>query len=239
MGPLLHGPLTPEEVRARLEPLRERGGPLATNTVLRVEGHLLRLEGRFEEALAVHAQCDALVSELGMTMMQAVMQQWPAEVRLLQGHTAEAVALLRDSATKLEALGETSFRSTSIIRLAQALYRDGDVEQAERLAIEGEELGAEEDVVNYAIGRALRARIATDRRAHDEGEALARQALDFAYKTDFPWVHADAHASLAYALAAAGRTKEARDELETALARYLSYGNTFEAERTRALLVEL
>ncbi|HEY8644534.1 MAG TPA: adenylate/guanylate cyclase domain-containing protein [Gaiellaceae bacterium] len=239
MGPLLHGPFTPDDLRLRLEPLRERGGPLAINTVLRVEAHLLRLEGRFAEALDAHARSDELSADLGMDMMRAVMQQWPAEVMLLQGIRSEAVAIMRDSVARLEEYGETSFRSTCIIRLAHALYLAGDAEEAEQLAIEGEELGAAEDFVNYAIGREIRARIASDHGAHDDAEALARDALEYAYKTDFPWVHAQVHTALAYVLAANDRTEEARAELETALDRHLSYGNTFEAERTRQLLVEL
>jgi tetratricopeptide (TPR) repeat protein len=200
---------------------------------------LLRLEGRFEEALEAHERCDALAAELGMTMMRGVMQQWPAEIMLLQGSTAEAIPIMRDAVNKLEELGETSFRSTCIVRLAHALYLAGEAEEAEQRAIEGEQLGATEDFVNYAIGRAVRARIASDRGTHEDAETSARQALAYAYETDFPWVHAECHTSLSYVLAAAGRTDEARAELQTALDRHLSYGNSFEAGRTRQLLVEL
>jgi hypothetical protein len=119
------------------------------------------------------------------------------------------------------------------------VYLAGDLEEAEQLAVEGEELGAAEDFVNYAIGRGIRARVASDRGAHGDAESLARDALEYAYKTDFSWVHADVHTALAYVLAASDRIEEARAELETALDRHLSHGNAFEAERTRQLLVEL
>ena len=57
----------------------------------------------------------------------------------------------------------TSFRSTTMISFGDVLYRLGEIDEAERHAIEGEELGAAEDVINFAWGRALRARIAADR----------------------------------------------------------------------------
>jgi hypothetical protein len=40
-------------------------------------------------------------------------------------------------------------------------------------------------------------------------------------------------------LSAAGRADEARSELESAIERFESVSNTFEAERMRGLLVEL
>jgi hypothetical protein len=104
----------------------------------------------------------------------------------------------------------TSFRSTVTISLGGALYAQGKGDEAERLAIEGEELGAAEDVVNFAFGDSLRARIAADRGEHEEAERLARNALRYAYKTDFPDVQATAHAALAHSLAAADRIDEAR-----------------------------
>jgi tetratricopeptide (TPR) repeat protein len=239
LGPLLYGPFTPGEVRARLEPLREAGGALATNTVLRVEAKVLTGEGRFEEAFELHERADAIVSDLGMTMTLVVMRQWPAELMLLQGRARESVVLMRELVAGLEELGETSFRSTALIRLGEALYRCGEGEEAEQRAIEGEKLGAEEDIVNYARGRGLRAQIVADRGAHDEADALAREALEYAYQTDFPWVQALTHKDLAKTLTAAGRTEEAHAELKHAIERFESYGNGFEAEQTRLLMQEL
>ena len=238
-GPLMHGPMTPDEVRARLEPLKENGGAQATAIVLRVEARLLQLEGRLEEARHQYEAAAAIDADLGMRMFRAISQQWSAEVLLLQERPEEAATLFRSSVEELEALGETSFRSTTLIGLADALYRSGQPEAAERRAIDGEELGAKEDVVNYALGRAIRAMIAVDRGALDDATLLAQESIEYAYQTDFPWVHARAHEALVQVLAAAGRTDDARAELEHAVKCYESYGDTFQAGRTRALLLEL
>jgi len=75
-------------------------------------------------------------------------------------------------------------------------FERGEAAEAIRLALEGEELGAAEGVVNFAYGRGLRACIAADAGSHDEAESLGREALAYAYKTDFPAVQAGAHRAL-------------------------------------------
>jgi tetratricopeptide (TPR) repeat protein len=167
------------------------------------------------------------------------MAQWTADVKLQQGRLEEAVAGMRESVERLEALGEKAFRSTCLIRLGETLYEVGKPDEAERVCIEGEELGAKEDIINYALGRAVRAAILADRGAHADAESLGRDAVRFAYETDFPSAHAITHRRLAHVLRAAGRAEEAAAELERAIERFESYGNIFEANRTRALLVEL
>src|SRR5438270_5132064 len=238
MGPLMHGPLTPDEVELRLQLLRGHG-PIADNTVLRVEAHLLDLEGRYDEALVKHGEANAIADDLGLTTMAVVMRQWGAEVLLHQGKVEEAIEVMRISVANLEALGDKSFRSTALVRLADALYFAGELDEAEQRAVEGEELGAAEDIINYAYGRCVRSRIAVDRGNLDEAESLARSGLDYAYMSDFPWMHAYAHSDLGNVLAAQGRRDEARAELERAIQRFESFGNVAEADRTRKLLVEL
>jgi len=119
------------------------------------------------------------------------------------------------------------------------LYTRGDADEAERLATLGEEMGAEEDVVNFAFGRSLRAHIAADRGQPVEAEQLARSALEYAYETDFPSVRATAHEALGHALVAAGRATDARAEYERALEIWSRYGFRVRAGRTQELLVQL
>jgi tetratricopeptide (TPR) repeat protein len=155
------------------------------------------------------------------------------------GRFDHSVAAYRDALARLEELGMHSFRSTTLINFGETLYLRGEADEAEKLAIEGEELGASEDVVNFALGRALRARVAADRFEHADAERLAREALENAYKTDFPSVHATAHEALAHAHAASGRIEEARAELEQALELWSRYGFQVDADRVRARLVKL
>jgi tetratricopeptide (TPR) repeat protein len=239
LGPLLNGPVRAMEVRARIEPIKARSGPIAASSVLRLEAHLARLDGRLDDAVELNDQANTIDVELGRGVMLVIMRQWSVEVLILQGRIAETLEIMREAVAKLEAMGETSFLSTSLVRLAHVLYLDGQPEEAERLAIEGEAIGAEEDVINFAWGRAIRAMILADRGEFEEAETLAEQAASHAYRTDFAWAHALVHEARGHVLATAGRTDEARSELARTIELYESYDNTFEAARARDLLIQL
>ena len=235
-GPLIYGPFETELIRARLAQLPTNEPPLAKVHVFWVEAELARREERFTDALDLLDQASAISRELGLEIFTALHSGRRAEIMHDQGRPDEAISIYRQAISRLEELGQTSFRSTTLINLAEVLYECGQADEAARLALEGEHTGAAEDVVNFAYGRALRARIAADRGAHDTAEALAREALGYAYKTDFPGVHATAHEALAHVLTAAGCPDEARAELERALQLWQRYGRSAQADRTRALL---
>jgi tetratricopeptide (TPR) repeat protein len=236
IGPLIYGPFEPHEIQARLGQLPTAESQLATVNVLFVEAELARREKRFDDALDLLRQLSSIERELGLDVGRAINMQRRAEVLRDAGRLDEATVTYRQALARLEELGQTSFRSTTLINLAQTLYRRGETDEAAHLAVEGEQLGAAEDVVNFAYGRALRARIAADRGAQDTAESLGRDALAYAYKTDFPSVHATAHEALAHVLAAAGRPDDARAELQRAHQRWQRYGFIAEAEKTGDLL---
>jgi class 3 adenylate cyclase/tetratricopeptide (TPR) repeat protein len=236
IGPLIYGPFEPHEIRARLAQLPTAESRLATVNVLFVEAELARRDKRFDDALDLLQQSSSIERELGLDVGSAINTQRQAEVLSDAGRLDEAIVTYRQALARLEELGQTSFRSTALINLGQTLYRRGQADDAENLAVEGEQLGAAEDVVNFAYGRALRARIAADRGAQDTAESLAREALAYAYKTDFPSVHATAHEALAHVLTSAGRPDDARAELQRAHQLLQRYGYIAEAEKTGDLL---
>jgi tetratricopeptide (TPR) repeat protein len=236
VGPLMFGPFEPDVIRGRLASLRESESPLANVTVLYVEGELARRDKRFEEALGLLEQVAAIQHALGLGIGAAIALQRRAEIRRDQGLLDEAISGYRAAIRRHEELGQTGFRSTTLINLGEAFYQRGELEEAKRLATEGEQIGASEDVVNFAYGRALRARIAADEGSHETAESLARDAIAYAYKTDFPGVHAGAHRALAHVLARANRFDESRSQLEQALELWQRYGYRAEAEKTLALL---
>jgi tetratricopeptide (TPR) repeat protein len=235
-GPLVYGPFETELIRARLAQLSANESPLARVNALWVEAELARREKRFTDALDLLEQASVITRELGLELFTELHSGRRAEFLHDQGRLDEAIRTYRVAIDRLEELGQTSFRSTTLIDLAGVLYERGQADEAARLALEGEQTGAAEDVVNFAHGRGIRARIAADQDAHDTADALAREALDYAYKTDFPCVHATAHEALAHVLTAAGRLGEARAELERALQLWQRYGYSARAEQARARL---
>jgi class 3 adenylate cyclase len=86
-----------------------------------------------------------------------------AECEYARGDFHEAARIYRQVYDKLGELGEHGFRSTVGIELGEALYELGERDEPERLALDAETMGGPDDLVNFAFGRALRARIAADR----------------------------------------------------------------------------
>jgi tetratricopeptide (TPR) repeat protein len=168
-----------------------------------------------------------------------VMHQVPAESAYAQGDYAEAVRLYRETFDGLGVLGETGFRSTVAIELAGSLYAVGEHEEAERLAVEGEGMSSADDLVNFALGRCLRARILADRGDLEAAEALALDAIEYARRSDFPQIHARTDEALAHVRRAQGRVAESRSLIEQAASAHERRGDVVGAERTRQLLVEL
>jgi class 3 adenylate cyclase/tetratricopeptide (TPR) repeat protein len=240
IGPLTHGPLMPDEVRAHLDELFSGSeSRFLTQGRLMAESMLARLEGNFDRCAACWAEADAILAELGLTFLRHVMHQVPAESAYAQGDYAEAVRLYRETFDGLGVLGETGFRSTVAIELAGSLYAVGEHEEAERLAVEGEGMSSADDLVNFALGRCLRARILADRGDLEAAEALALDAIEYARRSDFPQIHARTDEALAHVRRAQGRVAESRSLIEQAASAHERRGDVVGAERTRQLLVEL
>ncbi len=240
IGPLTHGPLMPNEVRARLD---EFFGPsnsrFLSQARLMTEAMLERLEGDFERCITLWEEADAILAELGLTFLRHVMHQVPAEAASAQGNHDEAGRIYRETYDRLGALGETGFRSTVAIELSEALFRTGRPAEAELVAAKGEAMSSADDLVNFALGRGLRARILADRGELEAAEALALEAIEYARRSDFPQIHARADEALAYVRRAQGRNEESRALIEQAARAHASRGDAVMAERTRQLLIEL
>ncbi len=236
---LHNGPFGLDDLRAELDAPAAQGSPLAELNRFTVAAEIAYREGRTEDYFVLHDEAVALTERLGLEGIRIALIKFPVDLLLVLGRPAEAAEILREADRALEELGQTSYRSTTLVQLGQALYALGDPDEAERLAVEGEQLGAAEDVVNFALGRGLRGMVAADRGDHGEAAQLARSALDYAYRTDFPRVHAAAHEALAHVHRAATRLDEARAELERALELWERYGFSLQAALARASLVEL
>jgi class 3 adenylate cyclase/tetratricopeptide (TPR) repeat protein len=237
-GPLGYGPFQTGEVRARLDVFRLSASQTGRYSALTVESHLAARGGDFDEALDLTEEAGRIAENLGLTMMHVFARLNAAHILRSAGQLDEAADAQRWVNDRLEELGQAGFRSTALLELARVVYEQHDPDEAERLAAEGEALGATEDVINHALGQALRAVIAADRGYTAIAEQLAREALEYAYRTDFPGVHADAHETLARVLSAAGRPQDALAERRRALELWERYDYTSESNRVRALLTE-
>jgi class 3 adenylate cyclase/tetratricopeptide (TPR) repeat protein len=233
-GPLVHGPFTIAEKRRRTAHLPEDAHAL---TIL--ESEIAYQEGRYEDAIELTERMAQRLGELGVPVLLGPPKVARAEQLFEAGRLHESVEQWQDALALLDSLGMTSYASTALIQLGAAKHGLGELAEAERLAVEGEELGAAEDTVNFSRGRRLRALVAADRGDLEKAEALARDALEHAYRTDFPDEHGSSHEALGYVLAAADRTDEARTEYVRAAEAWEQFDWTAKAARVRALLEEL
>jgi tetratricopeptide (TPR) repeat protein len=233
-GPLFHGPFTPDEIREHFAKL-----PPEHHVHVVLAGHLAQLAGRYDDAIASSRIIEATFTELGLSVMVTAPLTTRALTLRAAGRLEEARATFEAAIEHERALGLTGFLSTTLIDYGSTLYALGDVDEAERLAVEGERLGGPDDVINFVQGHGLRARIAADRGDDASAQDLARSALEHAYRTDFPATQIGAHEALGHVHVVAGRRAEARAELERALAIAERYGHAATAERLRGLLVEL
>jgi class 3 adenylate cyclase/tetratricopeptide (TPR) repeat protein len=231
-GPFIWGPFTPEEMRRSVADL-----PPDAHPRLVAEAQIAQREGRYEDAIAGTNRVRGVLSELGLSVsapMAALASQLHDAGRL-----DEALELYEELVAGMRELGQSSYMSTTLIDLADLQYARGELEEAERLSLEGEELGGPEDKINFSKGHRLRAVIAADRGDDATALALAQSAIEHALGTDFPHEQGGAYEALAHVHSRAGRTAEARAAYQTAAEVWTRYGWPVKARRVEQLIVEL
>jgi tetratricopeptide (TPR) repeat protein len=204
-----------------------------------MEATIAEREGRLDDALAHTEHLVAHLTERGLRAMLAAPMNARAHLLGATGRHEESAQAYEDVIALHESLGQAAYLSTTLVEYGEMLYDRGSLDEAERLAIEGERLGGTDDIVNFTKGRSLRARIAADRGEDDAAVQLARSAIEYAEQTDFPNEHGRAYEALGHVHLRAGRASDARAAYARALELWERYGFTANAERGRALLAEL
>jgi tetratricopeptide (TPR) repeat protein len=144
--------------------------------------------------------------------------------------------VLREGYDMLEQMGKKGHLCTIAAHLGDAVFRQGRLDEAERLSEVSEELGASDDRYNEAAWRRLRAKVLAARGDLARAEAFARQAVDVAAEVGFLDDAAGAWLDLAVILSAVGKEDEARGPAAEALALFERKGNLVGASRARACL---
>ena len=192
--------------------------------------------GRFEEAREHCCVAGRLAEEVGWLVHGAGMTMFTGDIELLAAEPEKAERVLRGGFDKLEALGETGFRSTVGTLLAEALVRLGRDDEALEALDVAEAIAQADDCDPQVRLRAVRAVVLARRGELAEAERLSREALDLARTTDYLMLHGDAASMRAEVLLAAGDEEGAAAALREALEQYEQKENAPEAERTQARL---
>ena len=137
----------------------------------------------------------------------------------------------------LERMGLKAGVSKVSLDLGDCVFRQGMIDEAERLSEIGEEFTAEDDMFGTAQWLTLRARVRAARGDLDGAEAFARRALTVP-GNEFPELAAEARLALAETLRLAG-DPEASSWAAEALELYERKGNLVGAARVREFLANL
>jgi tetratricopeptide (TPR) repeat protein len=231
--------LGPAAVSEAIAELRALLGEVSTAEALYVATHLGWLEaqaGRFEEARRLRRQSRQIADDLGQSLQRAAHAMFDGWIELLAGDPVAAEAAVRPGYEALERMGEKSFLSTTAGVLADALYRQGRYDEAEREADVCREAAAADDVASQIEWRWVRAKVLVRRGQLEEAEPLAREAVELAEETDFLFFRGQVLEDYAEVLRLADRADEAASYLEQAITLYERKGVVPAIERTRALL---
>ncbi|TMK99355.1 MAG: tetratricopeptide repeat protein, partial [Actinobacteria bacterium] len=214
------GPGTVEEGIRRCQEVLERaeGDRKAMSVALSTWGTFEAMRGQFDEARKVQDRARSILREVALPGWMGALTQNSGWAEILAGDPAAAEQALRGGVDTLRGIGELSWMSSAAAILAEALYEQGRLEQAEEFVRVSEESAGSEDIYSQSLLRSVRAKILARQGRASEAEALARQAVTIAEPTDFLFLQAWALISLGEVLERAGKGEEGEVVLADAVA---------------------
>jgi class 3 adenylate cyclase/tetratricopeptide (TPR) repeat protein len=229
------GPTPVHEAIHRCEQFRELVGasPVAAALMVNPLASLHAMRGEFELADRFLAEANETLDQLGSL---GWVSHHEALVRLLERRPGLAEVPLREAVERLAAMGSGELLATTLAMLAQAVFAQGQLQEAEQLCRMAAGAGAHDDIVTQVISRGVRAKIVAEKGDADEAEALARDAVALVAPTDLLSHRGDAMLDLAEVLGATSHTDEYHEVVQAALLLYEEKGNLVGAARARALL---
>jgi tetratricopeptide (TPR) repeat protein len=160
-------------------------------------------------------------------------------VEMVCGDWLAAERELRQGYDELASMGDKNYLAITAGWLAHCLYRQGRYDEADDFAGICEKSAAKSWIAAQVLWRGARAMLHARGGDVATGEALARQAVDLALRTDRVDTQTDALMDLAEVLVVSGRRAEAVPVVADALRRYEAKEVRPAAARARALLEEL
>jgi tetratricopeptide (TPR) repeat protein len=235
----LYGPVDVATMEAELEAVEaDKPGPYLRGFMECGRSTVDRFQQRFESARVWALRAAETYAGLGSSI-EGWGWVYVSEVDKAARDYPSAVAAAERGDRILAEAGERAFRSTTQAFLSELHELNGDRDAAWAAIELSDELSAPEDVINYAISHAVRARLALREGDLATAERWARSAIKHAYETDFPVTQAAARLALAEMHSAVGRTPEALVEARSAVEIFRAKGDLNGGQRARALLEQL
>jgi predicted ATPase/DNA-binding SARP family transcriptional activator len=233
---LFLGPMPAAEAARRCERLREEmvGQPSVQAMIMVGESTLVAMQGKIAEAKRLRSRARAMLRDLDEWIWIASF--WWSFIALSENDPIAAERELRPGYEALKQLKSQSHFSSLAHALGNALYVQGRYDEAERLTHECEAASRPNDVHSQILWRSTRAKILARRGQRGAAELLAREAVAFAFDSDFYPAHAEALMDLAEVLDIAGDANGATIATEAAIRLWELKGNVLATRRARARL---
>jgi DNA-binding SARP family transcriptional activator len=238
---LFNGPTPVEAAIERCEQLledaTERVGAAYVKVFL---GGLIALADRGDDAKRLIAEADMTLRELGEAYALAnASGRVLARVELLAGDYPAAEKALRECCATFELIGDSAALATAAAQLADALYGQDALEEADQWATLAEQRAPKDDRSAQFSWRSVRGKLLARSADFDSGEALALEALRAVETTDLLTEHGHVLLDLAEVLRLANRATDGCRRAEQALRLFERKGNIPSARSARALLADL
>jgi len=198
--------------------------------------------GRFEEAWAIYDELRAQFVERGakVPLALALGHQGP-DIALFQNDPAKAAELGEEGCRLLEELGERSWLSGAVAKLADSYFRLGRLDEAEATALRAADLGATDDAVTQLDSKLARAKVHARRGDLEDADRLLAEATALSQEVGMHYWPLDLAAAEVHELA--GRLPEAVQALDMGIAKLEKKGIVSVADQAKkrraGLLLEL
>ena len=232
LNALRYGPTPASEAIRRFEEAAaqdpDRAAPFRA-----VGSPLYAMVGRFEEARWSAREGIAYMTERGVLVRRGGLALSSGIVELIAGDPEAAERNYTEGIEVLAGIGETGVLSTLAAMRGFAQVRQGRLDEAMKSVALARQSGGAHDIATQSAWRSVAAMVAAQRGESDVAGRLAAEAVDLAEPTDFSELRALAYEARAAAHRTAGRSAEAAEDRQRAVAEYQAKGDIVDAERVR------
>jgi hypothetical protein len=234
-------PIPADAAIARAEQLLQEasGDPWAEAAVLGPLSALYAYAGRFAAARDAFARARSMFAGFGAKITWASGGFPGGQIELAAGDPAAAERVLREGYEALRAMGERGTLATFAGMLAEAVYLQGRLDEAQRLTEEAEALAAGDDLDAQVRWRATRAKLLARRGQFPAARRLAAEAVALVAPTSWAVLQAETLMAKAEVNRLAGAPGLAEASLREALRIYEDRRAVPLAEQARAALASL
>jgi class 3 adenylate cyclase/tetratricopeptide (TPR) repeat protein len=195
--------------------------------------------GRFAEARQAIARAQSVYGSSGAIIKWALGEQMASMIELIAGDPAAAEHRLREAYETLRAKGERGFLNTLAGFLAEALYAQGRLDEAQQITEEAQEAAAAADIDAQARWRTARAKVLARSGQFPTARTLLDEAEALVSPTSWATLQADILMARAEVDRLAGAPERAEASLRRALCIYQDRHATPLADQAAAALSSL